>query len=98
MLICPQCDTRNPVNNKFCQGCGFSLNQVICQGCQIPVAISEPTCSECSNSLERLLLALTQTEGLESEAVVNERYRVKEVLSPERCLLVDTKPNHEASV
>ena len=47
MLICPQCKSENPDNNKFCQKCGTSLSSKICPQCSSKVAFSQNSCDNC---------------------------------------------------
>lgn len=47
MLICPQCKSENPDNNKFCQKCGTSLSHKICPQCSSKVAFSQNSCDNC---------------------------------------------------
>ena len=47
MLICPQCKSENPDNNKFCQKCGTSLTSKICPQCSSKVAFSQNSCDNC---------------------------------------------------
>lgn len=47
MLICPQCESENPDNNKFCQRCGNSLTQKPCHQCGTKVDYSEEKCPQC---------------------------------------------------
>ncbi|MBA2750528.1 MAG: serine/threonine phosphatase [Tatlockia sp.] len=47
MLICPQCKSENPDNNKFCQKCGTSLTYKICPQCSSKVAFSQNSCDNC---------------------------------------------------
>ena len=47
MLICPQCKSENPDNNKFCQKCGTSLTSKICPQCSSKVQFSQNSCDNC---------------------------------------------------
>lgn len=47
MLICPQCRSENPNNNKFCQKCGTSLSYKICPQCSSKVSLSQNKCDNC---------------------------------------------------
>jgi len=47
MLICPQCKSENPDNNKFCQKCGTSLSHKICPQCSSKVALNQIKCDNC---------------------------------------------------
>lgn len=47
MLICPQCESENPDNNKFCQRCGNSLIKKSCHECGTKVNYSDENCPNC---------------------------------------------------
>jgi protein phosphatase len=50
MLICPQCESENPDNNKFCQQCGNSLIQKPCGKCGTKVDYGDENCPNCGAS------------------------------------------------
>lgn len=47
MLVCPQCQYKNPINHKFCQHCGTSLTQKVCPECGTQVSLSAFNCQNC---------------------------------------------------
>ena len=47
MLTCPQCQTVNPHDNKFCQGCGRSLSHHVCHACGGEVKFDAENCPQC---------------------------------------------------
>lgn len=65
MLICPQCQSENPNNNKFCQGCGTSLTQKVCAECGTKVALSEKLCPNCGAEMGPVWLAIISGTNVE---------------------------------
>lgn len=47
MLICPECQTENVENNKFCDQCGTSLTHQNCPSCGVKVSYSDINCPNC---------------------------------------------------
>ena len=47
MLVCPKCQSKNPLNHKFCQKCGVSLTQKVCPKCGVQTELSALNCLEC---------------------------------------------------
>ena len=47
MLVCPQCQCKNPLNHKFCQQCGISLTQKVCPECGTQTELSALNCHQC---------------------------------------------------
>lgn len=47
MLICPNCQSKNPQQNKFCQQCGTTLTKKICPECQTLVELNALNCHNC---------------------------------------------------
>ncbi|MGF1587700.1 MAG: serine/threonine phosphatase [Pleurocapsa sp.] len=58
MLICPQCEFENPVENNFCQNCGVSLTHKICGECQTEIPIEAKICSSCGAANHTILWAI----------------------------------------
>ena len=48
MLICPQCESENPKDHKYCQNCGISLTHKVCCECQASIPIEAKRCSFCN--------------------------------------------------
>ncbi|MGC4009321.1 MAG: zinc ribbon domain-containing protein [Pseudomonas sp.] len=46
-LACSQCSAPNPLNSRFCQNCGTSLQPEPCQRCRAPMASRARFCAEC---------------------------------------------------
>ena len=56
MLICPECQSKNPDNNKFCQHCGNSFSQTNCLGCGEGISLLVKECPHCgTNNLPKLI-------------------------------------------
>lgn len=47
---CPSCRTRNPINVKFCQECGFNFNSLICE-CGYKLNVDAKFCPECGKKV-----------------------------------------------
>lgn len=58
MLSCPQCQSENPVGNKFCQSCGTSLLEKPCLSCNQPVSWGDYRCPHCDALTGTLRLAI----------------------------------------
>ena len=58
MLICPQCEFKNPPANKFCQNCGVSLTHKICCQCQKDIPIEAKVCHLCGAATYTVLRAI----------------------------------------
>ncbi|WP_017307025.1 serine/threonine phosphatase [Spirulina subsalsa] len=58
MLVCPECQSKNPTQNKYCQKCGTSLTVRDCEECGEPVGWEESTCPHCGASAVKPILAL----------------------------------------
>ncbi len=73
MLICPQCESENPDNNKFCQRCGNSLIQKNCNQCGTKVNYTEENCPNCGALTATVRWAIfSQPENLTQETPVSE--------------------------
>ena len=56
MLSCPECQSKNPDNNKFCQHCGNSFSQTNCLGCGEGISLLVKECPHCgTNNLPKLI-------------------------------------------
>jgi ribosomal protein L40E len=54
LVVCPSCGAKNPVNVKFCGGCGGSLAppaKVTCPNCKAEVPANLKFCGECGKPL-----------------------------------------------
>ncbi|HEY9767730.1 MAG TPA: serine/threonine phosphatase [Coleofasciculaceae cyanobacterium] len=58
MLICPQCEFENPIENNFCQNCGVSLTHKICCQCQTEIPIEAKICYSCGAANHTILWAI----------------------------------------
>jgi protein phosphatase len=47
MLVCPNCQCKNPTNHKFCQKCGIPLTKKACPECGTQINVSDLTCHNC---------------------------------------------------
>ncbi len=85
MLICPQCQFENPDSNRFCQECGTSLTNKVCDACGADVAFDAEQCGSCGATVGTFWWAILQTET-PTTAPVNEylddhqRYRLLQTL------------------
>ncbi|MGD1849353.1 MAG: serine/threonine phosphatase [Cyanophyceae cyanobacterium] len=60
MLICPQCQFKNPDENNFCQQCGTAMNYRVCTTCSAQVNVFLGQCSQCGEPMgDRLLAVVT---------------------------------------
>ena len=64
MLICPECQSRNPDNNKFCQHCGSSLSQTNCLGCGAEISSFVKECPHCETANLPKLIAFILSDPL----------------------------------
>lgn len=58
MFICPQCEFKNPLGNKFCQNCGVSLIYKVCYQCQRQIPLEVEICSGCGAANYKELWAI----------------------------------------
>lgn len=58
MLICPECQSKNPTRNKFCQHCGNSLICTNCYNCGAEISLVTQKCDRCGTSNAKQLTAL----------------------------------------
>lgn len=49
-MACPNCKTINPVNSKFCCGCGKPIS-TSCPGCGAPLVPGSKFCNQCGHPL-----------------------------------------------
>jgi membrane protease subunit (stomatin/prohibitin family) len=55
VIVCPHCGTQNPMDNKFCGGCGKSLEPPItvkCPNCGANVPESNKFCGNCGTQMQ----------------------------------------------
>ena len=62
MLNCPQCQSKNPENCKFCQQCGAALTHKICGECGAGVSFDRDRCGECGADARVLWWAIVKIE------------------------------------
>ena len=58
MLICLECQSKNPSRNKFCQHCGNSLTCTNCHNCGAEISLVTQKCDRCGTSNAKPLTAL----------------------------------------
>lgn len=58
MLICLECQLKNPNSNKFCQHCGNSLTYTNCHSCGAEISLVARSCDRCGTSHAKQLTAL----------------------------------------
>lgn len=58
MLICLECQSKNPKSNKFCQHCGKSLTYDNCHNCGAEISLVASKCDRCGASHAKQLTAL----------------------------------------
>lgn len=58
MLICLECQSKNPKSNKFCQHCGKSLTYGNCHNCKAEISLVALKCDRCGASHAKQLTAL----------------------------------------
>lgn len=63
MLICPQCTFENPNSNKFCQSCGASLTDKVCDECGTEVAVNALLCDNCGAECGTVWQAIIAESG-----------------------------------
>ena len=61
MLICPECQSKNPNSNRFCQHCGSSLVHTNCHGCGVEIPLTTLSCENCGTTNAKELVALIAT-------------------------------------
>ena len=62
MLICLECQSKNPKSNKFCQHCGKSLIYTNCHNCGAEISLVALKCDRCETSHAKQLTALVVVE------------------------------------
>jgi class 3 adenylate cyclase/tetratricopeptide (TPR) repeat protein len=66
-MKCPNCDTENPITNKFCRECGSKLT-IKCPGCKAEIHSGDKFCGECGEKLVAISKASeAPTYGVEGE-------------------------------
>lgn len=98
MLVCPQCEFKNPDSNKFCQQCGTSLQEIACPACGSSVPFDVELCPTCGavagTSWRAIIAAVDAAVGwpLVLPALpyldLQHRYRLLEALSATSLSLV----------
>ena len=66
MLVCPECQCKNPELNSFCQQCGTSLTHTSCYECGSSVAWDAERCPTCGASTATLWHAVIFVPDLQS--------------------------------
>ena len=69
MLICPNCNFENPDSNNFCQQCGISLNQSLCQKYGVDIPCDALEGEVCGTSNKILLWGVVVTKSQETEPI-----------------------------
>jgi protein phosphatase len=62
MLICPECQSENPEQNKFCQHCGNSLTTTNCYHCGAEISLIALNCDLCGMANAKQLTAFIVIE------------------------------------
>lgn len=85
MLVCPQCQYKNPINHKFCQHCGTSLTQKVCPECGTQVSLSALNCQNCGAKTGKTFwgIMLPKTNPITPPQQVPSEYESTEVESEE---------------
>ncbi len=91
MQSCPRCSTSVIDENRVCNNCEMSMEQVICPSCTTILEMEADICDSCGYYLNREFIVITE-ENLENEQLINNRYRV---LDNEEKLIKDTLPNYQ---
>jgi len=78
-MKCPQCQTGNPEDAKFCEQCGTQL-LCKCPGCGAEVSQTARFCKECGHSLAEPATATPPLPSLEPISFAGGRYQVKEFI------------------
>lgn len=72
MLVCPQCQSENPQEHKFCQNCGFSLTDKDCCQCGTMIPIEAEKCHACGAANQTILWAIfSQFQNAEELVAIN---------------------------
>lgn len=89
MLICPQCESENPKEHKYCQSCGISLTHKICCGCRASIPIEAKKCSFCDAINHTILWAvISQKHNLE-ELEISKTDRANHIVDDQKKLEID---------
>ncbi len=82
MLICPQCESENPKDHRYCQSCGISLTHKVCCECKASIPVEAKKCSSCGAINHTILWAVISQkhalEELETEKIDRENLVVDE--------------------
>ena len=78
MLICPQCESENPDNNKFCQQCGNSLTEKECHECGTKVDYSEENCLNCGAFTAIIRRAIVSLHSLSEDHIKDDSPQIEE--------------------
>ena len=71
MLTCPQCESENPKDHKYCQSCGTSLTHKVCCECQASIPIEAKKCNFCGAVNYTILWAvISQKHSLEEHEIL----------------------------
>lgn len=54
VVKCPRCGKDNPSQNRFCRGCGLTLNEAKCPRCQVKVSLEDTFCGGCGAPLSAM--------------------------------------------
>jgi len=92
MLICPECQSENPSDNKYCQECGASLTTRQCPDCRTEVALDAKQCHNCGADVAIRWWAVVTHENPDCLANAdylatdfldaNRRYQILSIVSP----------------
>lgn len=83
MLICPQCQSENPNDNKFCQECGLSLIRQDCTSCGTSVPFDQLECPNCGTETGIVWCAFSEPEHILDASTLGDRYHSLEPVGVE---------------
>lgn len=98
MLICPQCQSENPNDNKFCQECGLSFSRKDCSSCGTAVMFDVLHCPNCEAETgivwKALFAGRPSLDALDPSCILRQRYQILEqaVDSPAERRVLDLFP------
>lgn len=49
--VCPNCNTQNTQNSKFCCNCGYNFSASVCPGCSMKIAPGTKFCPNCGRKI-----------------------------------------------
>ena len=89
MLICPQCESENPKDHKYCQSCGTSLTHKTCCECGASIPVEAKKCNVCDAINHTVLWAVISPQCDIEESETKNIKLVKQVVDQKRKLEID---------